>query len=143
MEKNFKLDEIEKITANLVSKIMKNKSGTATVVALSGELGAGKTNLTQEVGKQFGITEKIISPTFVIMKKYKIAGNKFKHLIHIDAYRMEQSLELEHLNWKEFISDPENLILIEWPEKVAEIIPKNAIHVFLSHIDEETRGIKM
>ena len=142
MEKKFKLDQIHKIASGIISKIRKSKIKTAVVVALSGELGAGKTNLTQEIAKQFGVNENVVSPTFVIMKKYKINGNRFKNLIHIDAYRIEHSKELEHLNWKEFLNDPTNLILIEWPEKVSEIIPEHTIMVYLSHVDDETREVK-
>jgi len=142
MKKTFKKDQLNKIANNLILKIIKNKKTTATVVALSGELGSGKTNLTQEIASLLGIKENIISPTFVIMKKYKILNNEFKNLIHIDAYRMEKSIELLHLNWEELISDKDNLIFIEWPEKVSDIIPKTAIEVFLSHVDEETREIK-
>jgi len=142
MKKTFKKDQLNKIANNLILKIIKNKKATATVVALSGDLGSGKTNLTQEIASLLGIKENIISPTFVIMKKYKILNNEFKNLIHIDAYRMEKSIELLNLNWKELISDKNNLIFIEWPEKVADIIPKTAIEVFLYHVDEETREIK-
>jgi len=142
MKKTFKKDQLNKIANNLILKIIKNKKATATVVALSGDLGSGKTNLTQEIASLLGIKENIISPTFVIMKKYKILNNEFKNLIHIDAYRMEKSIELLNLNWEELISDKNNLIFIEWPEKVADIIPKTAIEVFLYHVDEETREIK-
>jgi len=142
MEKKFKRDQIHIIAENLIKKISKNEIEFATVVALSGELGAGKTNLTQEIARQFGVKENIISPTFVIMKNYKITNKKFKNLIHIDAYRIETPDEFSHLNWKNIFSNKDNLILIEWPEKIAKIIPKNAIKVFLSHIDEETREIK-
>lgn len=142
MKKTFKKDQLNKIANDLILKISKNKITTATVVALFGELGSGKTNLTQEIARVFGIKENIVSPTFVIMKKYKILNKEFKNLIHIDAYRMEKSIELLNLNWEEIISDKDNLIFIEWPEKVSDIIPKTAIEVFLSHIDDETREIE-
>ena len=143
MEMDFKKDKIHTIAEKLIEKIMLHKTDTATVVALNGELGAGKTNLTQEVSLLLGIKEKIISPTFVIMKNYKINKNKkFKNLIHIDAYRIDNPDEFSHFKWQDFFLNKENLILIEWPEKVAKIIPQNSIKVFLSHIDEETRKIK-
>ena len=143
MEKNFKKDKIHIIAERLIEKIMLHNTDTATVVALNGELGAGKTNLTQEVSRLLGVKEKIISPTFVIMKNYKInKNNKFKNLIHIDAYRIDNPDEFSHFKWQDFFLNKENLILIEWPEKVAKIIPQNSIKVFLSHIDEETRKIK-
>ena len=142
MKTDFKKDKIHVIAEKLIEKIMLHKTDIATVVALNGELGAGKTNLTQEVSLLLGIKEKIISPTFVIMKNYKINKNsKFKNLIHIDAYRIDNPDEFSHFKWQDFFLNKENLILIEWPEKVAKIIPQNSIKVFLSHIDEETRKI--
>ena len=69
----------------------------AVVVALRGDLGAGKTAFTQEAGKVLGITDRMQSPTFVIEKIYPILYRGFKNLIHIDAYRLEKGEELEHL----------------------------------------------
>mgnify|MGYP001600504900 CR=1 FL=1 len=113
----------------------------ATVVALEGELGAGKTAFTQEVGKILGVTENMHSPTFVIEKIYAIDFRNFKRLIHIDAYRLEKPTELLHLGWEELIKEPENLVLVEWPENVAGIIPKSAKRISFKFIDETTREI--
>ena len=62
-------------------------------------------------------------------------------MIHIDAYRLEKDEELLHLGWQEIISEPENFILIEWPENVAGIIPENAKRISLKFVDENTREI--
>ena len=115
----------------------------ATIVALQGELGAGKTNFTQEVGKLLGVEENMHSPTFVIMKVYGIDFQGFKKLVHIDAYRLEKESELLHLGWAEIIKEPENLVLIEWPERVSELIPNDAKKISFKHIDENTREIKI
>lgn len=122
------LDLLQPITSRL-------KPHQATVVALSGELGAGKTTLTQEIARQLGIKENVNSPTYVIMKKYKIplSTSHFRFLIHIDAYRLESEQELEKLGWQEIIADPENLILIEWPERVKKLIPKDTMKILLKH----------
>lgn len=114
----------------------------ATVIALEGELGAGKTTFTQEVGKILGVTENMHSPTFVIEKIYPIDFKGFKNLIHIDAYRIEKESELLHLGWEELIKNPENLILIEWPENVPGLIPNDAKKIYFKHVDENTREIK-
>ena len=107
---------------------MKSK---ATVITLSGDLGAGKTYFTKKFGKALGIKEVINSPTYVIIKNYKIPNKKssFETLVHIDAYRLESGKELERLGWKEIIENPKNIVVIEWPEMVSGIIPKNAIMV--------------
>jgi len=63
-------------------------------------------------------------------------------LIHIDAYRIEKSSELLHLGWRDIISDPNNLVLIEWPERVVDIMPEH-IKVNLSHVSENSREIEI
>jgi len=134
------LEETEKIARNFILELKPNPN-TATVVGLYGDLGAGKTFFTQIVAKTLGVEENIVSPTFVIEKIYAIKNNsaeqKFSHLIHIDAYRLETSAELLHLGWNSIISDPKNLILIEWPERVADIMPKH-IKISLKHLENET-----
>ncbi len=119
---------------------------TATVLTLSGDLGTGKTTFTKELGNLLGIPKnEITSPTFVIMNFYKLQANTYKlsftHLIHIDAYRLEKEDELIHLGWRDIVSNPENLIVIEWPEMVKGLIPSNARKINLNHIDAETREI--
>jgi tRNA threonylcarbamoyladenosine biosynthesis protein TsaE len=123
------------------------REGSATVVALSGELGAGKTTFVQEVARYFGVEESVTSPTFVIQKNYQLPTTNvqrptanFQHLVHIDAYRLKSSHELEVLGWKELIADPGNLILIEWPERVEGAIPDDAVRIRFT-ADGDTRTL--
>lgn len=118
------MEETQKIANDFVSGLFP-KSDTATVVGLYGNLGAGKTAFTKCVAKVLEVDDSITSPTFVIEKIYELKSKNFNHLIHIDAYRLEKSEELLHLGWQEIISDPKNLILIEWPENVADIMPEH------------------
>lgn len=142
MNISFTLDEIKKIAQNLLESIDKKEVKNSTVIALSGDLGAGKTTLTQEIAKLLGVKEKIISPTFVIMKRYEVDNKNFKNLIHIDAYRLNSSQELLNLGWKELIEDKGNLIIVEWPERVPECLEGDICKVELGHEDEKTRTIK-
>ena len=137
---NF-LEQTEQIATDFISKLLP-KSDSAVVVGLYGNLGAGKTTFTQCLAKVFGVEETVTSPTFVLEKIYELTGQKFTHLIHIDAYRIEKSSELLHLGWQDIISDPNNLILIEWPERVALIMPEH-IKINLSHISENSREIEI
>lgn len=105
----------------------------ATIVALQGELGAGKTYFAQKVGKMMGVKEDMVSPTFVLMKFYDIDWQGFKKLIHIDAYRIEKEEELLKLGWEEIIKDPAHIILIEWPERVPNLIPAEATRLHFHH----------
>lgn len=112
----------------------KQKS-TAHVLALSGDLGAGKTAFTKELASLLGIPHDITSPTFVIMKSYPIPTHPFfKTLVHIDAYRIESDDEMRVLGLKEILSEPTNLVCIEWPEKIAALIPENAYTITISLI---------
>jgi len=100
---------------------MYSYKNTALVVGLSGHLGSGKTAYVKAVARILGITEEITSPTFVIMKMYNISYSSWKKLVHIDAYRLEKKEELDALQWERVVADPQNLILMEWPENVGLI----------------------
>jgi tRNA threonylcarbamoyladenosine biosynthesis protein TsaE len=121
---SYSLEDTEKIARDFVHDL-KPKSEGAKVIGLYGNLGAGKTTFTQSVAKALGVGETITSPTFVIEKIYELENQKFTHLIHIDAYRIEKSEELISLGFQNIVSDKNNLILIEWPEKIADIMPKH------------------
>ena len=109
----------------------------ATVLALSGELGAGKTTFAQGIAAALGVEETVTSPTFVIEKIYELENQPFDHLIHIDAYRLKSGHELKVLGWEEVMREAGNLILLEWPERVADIIPAHAIRI---HFEIEGDG---
>lgn len=110
------LQETEVFAIELLQKVKTN------VIGLYGDLGSGKTALTKSIAKILGVTEEVTSPTFVIAKFYK---GKDRNLIHIDAYRLEHFSELESLGFKEWVNDSKNLVVIEWPEKVKEILPQH------------------
>ena len=98
--------------------------GQAAVLALSGDLGAGKTTFTQTLARLLGITESITSPTFVIMKKYEVEGDpRFRHLVHVDAYRLNSIEELQVLHFETELGEANSLVVVEWAEKVREILP--------------------
>ena len=136
------LDTLSNIARDILKKARDVKFETATILTLQGDLGAGKTTLTQEISKQLGIKDKVISPTFVIMKKYEVLDKKFKNLIHIDSYRFEKSDEIFKLGWKEMTNNKDNLIILEWPENVIEFIPENVLKIKISHIDESNRELE-
>jgi tRNA threonylcarbamoyladenosine biosynthesis protein TsaE len=103
---------------------------TATVIALTGDLGVGKTAFTKELAKLLGVSHEVTSPTFVIMKSYPIPSHPFfKTLTHIDAYRIESEDEIRVLGFAELLKDPTQLICIEWPEKIQNSIPTDALTI--------------
>ena len=119
---------------------------TAAILALSGELGAGKTTFVQALGKALGISETMQSPTYVLMKKYQIPQgdtltpglskvSPFKQLIHIDAYRLEKPEEFAALRPEQFLQDPKTLVVVEWPEKAAGALPPADLTINFSSQD--------
>lgn len=115
---------------------------TAAVVTLQGDLGAGKTTFTQTLARTLGVTEPVTSPTFVIMKGYELIDQPFDSLVHIDAYRLESSAELAVLGYVELLNTPRTLIVIEWPERVADLIPKDACELTFT-LTGETRTVTL
>ena len=112
----------------------------ATIIALHGDLGAGKTTFVQTLGKALGVTEQITSPTFTIMKGYETTDADFEHLIHMDAYRLEDISELAPLRFSEILATPKTLFCIEWAEKIKDALPARVINLWLSVVDENTRS---
>lgn len=131
-----------KIAEDFLNKISV-KNGRAVVVGLYGDLGAGKTTFTKAVASSLGVGDVITSPTFVIEKVYELENKKFTHLTHIDAYRLEREEELLSLGWKEITEDPNNLILIEWPERVSGIMPEHIKIKFTTLPEENSREIEI
>lgn len=136
--------EMKAFVVDFIQKLTPAPSG-ATVIGLRGELGAGKTTFTQACAGLLGISENVTSPTFVLLKKYKLGGKildgEFSFLIHIDAYRLKSGAELNAIGWQEIISDPKNLVMIEWPELVKDAMPANTMYIDFKHVDETTREI--
>lgn len=134
------LKEFEE-SARIYAKKLKAKQNGALVIALHGDLGAGKTTFTQTLARTLGVVGDIVSPTFVIQKNYSLEDQAFSQIIHIDAYRLENEDELRVLGWNDVVVDPSNLILIEWPENVTGLLPKDAQHIYFEYINETTRSI--
>ncbi len=124
------LEELEAEAARFVATLAPRTG--ATLVALSGKLGAGKTAFTKAVARALGVEEVVNSPTFVLEKIYSLTGKPFARLIHIDAYRLEEGSDLAPLGFSVLMQDPGNLILLEWPEKVADALPEAAAKISIT-----------
>jgi len=108
------------------------------VIALYGDLGSGKTTFVQGVAKGLGIEKHIISPTFIIMRTYTFGE---KTLYHVDLYRIEGEKDVEGLGLRELMNDPQNIVLIEWPEKIENLLPENRIDIVFTYVDNDNREI--
>ena len=132
--------ELEAEAARFVGSLTP-RDGGATLVTLAGELGAGKTAFTQTVAKALGVEEPVTSPTFVLEKVYGLTKSVFKRLIHIDAYRLEKGSDLAPLGFDELMQDTGNLILLEWPERVADALPDPAVKISIVVNADDSRTI--
>lgn len=115
----------------------------ALVIALKGNLGSGKTTFLKGLAKGLGIKEKILSPTFIIIKKFNVKKLKFKNFYHIDCYRIHNTREILSLGFKEIIENPYNIVAIEWAERIKKIIPKNTVWIIFEILDKNERKIKI
>jgi len=130
MEKKIILKDL-KDTIELGKSLALKCSGKE-IFAVSGSLGSGKTSLAQGISLGLGIKAKVNSPTFNIIKVYPVDNhNTIKEFIHIDAYRLKSSNELLSLGINEYFLADNNIIYIEWADKIEEIIPKFAKRIKL------------
>ena len=157
MDRNYSEQEVGTVASDILACVtsvatsqgdMADGVGTsgATVLALSGDLGAGKTTLTKAIAQVLGVQETVISPTFVIAKYYECTHPNFDQLVHIDAYRIDEESEHHILNWQAISEMPRTLIIVEWPERITALLPQRTYYVDISHgdgdrVDEHNRHI--
>jgi len=140
------LTKSEKETENLGKKIgkriLREKIGKSSkVLALEGDLGGGKTVFLKGLAKGLGIKEKVLSPTFIILRKFQIASTKFKNFYHIDCYRIEKPKEILDLGFKEILNNPKNIVAIEWANKIKKILPKRTLKIKFKILGKKEREI--
>ena|SRR5690348_17297724 len=109
------------------------------LLCLHGNLGAGKTTFTQGFARGLGITSRLLSPTFIIVRRYDIPGEE-NQLYHIDLYRLNTPGQMDELGLEEIFSDPSAYVIIEWAERLKEL-PKKRIDIWFKVIDDETHEI--
>ena len=110
----------------------------AVVLGLSGDLGAGKTAFVQCVAKTLGVADTVTSSSFVLRSDYTATDTVFKHLIHLDAYRLKNSTELDTVGWDAVLTQPHTLLIVEWAEQVADRLPGDVFSVTIS-VDSDRR----
>ncbi len=113
----------------------------ALAVALEGNLGSGKTTFIQGLAAGLGIKESVLSPTFLILKQFSIALKNYKNFYHIDTYRLKNPKELLELGFKDLLNNPENIIVIEWADKIKKILPKDILKIKFTNLGKNKRKI--
>ncbi len=131
--------ETRKLGSEFARKI---KSGG--VVALYGDLGVGKTTFVQGVAEGLGIKSRLVSPTFVITRRYLLSVIrcvKLAYLWHVDLYRLTSVDDIKAVGIEELWQDPKNIVLIEWPEKIEGFLPEKRWEIGITTEGENTREI--
>lgn len=127
--------ETEELAAALARKLPRG-----TVIALDGDLGAGKTVFSRGFARGLGITEPVSSPTYTIVQEYPLPGGRGM-LYHLDLYRIENSASALAFGVDEFLDDPESVALVEWPERISDILPPGVTAVRIRHLSDTEREI--
>lgn len=137
-------------TQKLGSEFAKILKG-GEIIALVGELGSGKTTFVQGLAQGLGIKRRIISPTFIIVRHYKlkikrtlrVQKPKLENFYHIDLYRLENNLEneIKNLGLTDVWGKKENIVVIEWAEKIKDLLPEDTVWVNFDMVDVEKRRI--
>lgn len=127
------LYELAYFVRNILAVLMlAEPKDSSTLLALEGNLGAGKTTFVQTLARELGVRDIVQSPTYVLMKTYPLelsdasanTNKKFTRLVHIDAYRLESPEDFDALRPQEFLDDPRALVVIEWPSRLEGKLPK-------------------
>jgi len=110
------------------------------IIGLIGELGSGKTTFVQGLAKGLGIKKRVLSPTFIFVRPYNLFPIPYT-LFHIDLYRIKTSEDAKDLGLEEIWSDPKNIVVIEWAEKIKDILPEKTIKIYFEYLGEKKRRI--
>ncbi len=131
--------QTKKLGEILAREILKTSFKKAAVVGLRGQLGSGKTTFLQGFAMGLGIKKKILSPTFILMRRFTIYRSRYANFYHIDCYRIENTKEILNLGLKEIISAPQNIVAIEWAEKIKKFLPRDTFWINLEFVDKNIR----
>ena len=135
--------QTKKLARALARKILKEKpKNKASIIGLEGDLGSGKTTFLQGFANGLGIKEKVLSPTFVLIKRFKISSQKgFKSFYHIDCYRIKKPKEILELGFEKIVADPRNIIAVEWSGKIKKILPPKTLTLRFLFLEQSKRII--
>ncbi|MBI3088789.1 MAG: tRNA (adenosine(37)-N6)-threonylcarbamoyltransferase complex ATPase subunit type 1 TsaE [Candidatus Colwellbacteria bacterium] len=148
--KSLSEKDTRKLAEVLAREILNTKptAGRALVIALTGELGSGKTTFTKALFRSLGVKARVISPTFVFSRRYKLASQAVKlgseklrrrrsspisTAWHFDAYRLSSPKEIKAIGLKEALKQKESLVLVEWADKVKTCLPQGTLWIEFKH----------
>lgn len=127
-----------------LAKALAAKLSGGEVIGLIGDLGTGKTVFVKGLAQGLGIKRTINSPTFVLMKVYKIKKHQtLKNLVHIDAYRLKSAVSLEEIGINDYLYQDDSVVVIEWADKVRKLLGNIGLIINMESIDDKKRRISI
>lgn len=135
---SFKLGDLSHL--NLAAKWFFELAGRYTIIALYGELGAGKTTFIQELCGQIGVTQRVTSPTFALVNEYTASNTQI--IYHFDFYRLDQPEEVLDIGFEDYVSSG-HLCFIEWPEKIESYLPPDTLRLYIDVQEDKSRLIRL
>lgn len=133
MHKIFSLAELDFVAAEIAEIAIKKK-----IIALHGEMGAGKTTLVSAICRALGSNDTVGSPTYAIINQYKTANGA--DIFHMDWYRLKDEEEAVQAGVEDALYSS-NICLVEWPERAPGVLPAGTLHLYLEAVEQETRRI--
>lgn len=131
----IKIDSLEALPE--VAKQFIELMGDYTIFAFDGEMGVGKTTFIKELSKQLGVEDIINSPSFAIINEYR-SDTTAELIYHFDCYRLNNLNEALEIGIEDYF-DSGALCLIEWPEKIEELLPEDTVNVRIKELEDGTR----
>lgn len=133
-------------TMFLAKSLLQEMSG-GEIICLYGDLGSGKTTFAQGIGETLGITKSLTSPTFLIIKTYTIDNKRkfpnINKLYHVDLYRIQTEHDIAETGLREMLADPFGIVVIEWAERMGNLLPEKRIDVKFEYVGEDKRKISI
>lgn len=130
----YKLDQIDDVASKIINNVKSN------IMLFYGEMGVGKTTLIKSITKKIGVFDVVSSPTFSLVNEYKTKDGKT--VFHFDFYRINNENEALDMGVEEYF-DSDAIILVEWPEKIENILPHNVVSIYISYLADSTRMLEI
>jgi tRNA threonylcarbamoyladenosine biosynthesis protein TsaE len=133
-------EAMQRLGAELASRL-----AVGDTLLLHGDLGAGKTTLTQGIARALGVRGPVTSPTFTLVSEHRLPKpvRGIERLYHLDLYRLNDPDDLESIGYEEYLSPPDGVSVIEWPERAGAWLPDRALIIEIEHSGEDRRMVRL
>ncbi len=129
-------DETKLLGAKLAARMRGGE-----VICLTGDLGSGKTTFVTGFIRHFLPNVRVLSPTFTLVRHYTVRHGTIRHIYHMDLYRLKQRADIAQLGIEEYIHSLDSVVLVEWPEKIQELLPGKPLKISFVHTGDDQRVI--